>query len=107
MSICKNDLYNNQYDYETLKTNIYAVSLIDILKTQILTADFCIKYILNKNFQLADEDQNINISLVKHMQPHLTEDDFVRAELGVSIKRLNRQRIDSFEDFESYANSHE
>lgn len=107
MSICKNDLYNNQYDYETLKTNIYAVSLIDILKTQILTADFCIKYILNKNFQLADEDQNINIALVKHMQPHLTEDDFVRAELGVSIKRLNRERIDSFEDFESYANRHE
>jgi len=106
MSICKNDLYNNQYDYETLKINIYAVSLIDILKTQILTADFCVKYILNKNFQLADEDQNINIDLVRQLQPHLTEDDFIRAELGVSMKRINRERIDSFEDFESYANTH-
>jgi hypothetical protein len=106
MIITKKDLYANQYDYETLKTNIYCVSLIDILKTQILTADFCVKYILNKKFQLADEDQNITMELVKCMQPHLTEDDFFKSELDVSIKRLNRERIDSFEDFESYANNH-
>jgi hypothetical protein len=106
MLTCKNDLYNNQYDYETLKTNIYVVSLIDILKTQKLTADFCVKYILNSNFQLADEDQNITIDLVKQLQPHLTDNDFYKAELDVSFKRLNRQRIDSFEDFESYANTH-
>jgi hypothetical protein len=99
-------LYNNQYDYETLKTNIYVVSLIDILKTQILTADFCVKYILNNKFQLADEDQKITIDLVRQLQPHLTDDDFYKAELNVSIKRLNRERIDSFEDFESYANRH-
>ena len=30
------DLYNNKYDRVTLKQNIYAVKLIDILKTQIL-----------------------------------------------------------------------
>jgi hypothetical protein len=107
MLTCKNDLYLNQYDYETLKTNIYVVSLVDILKTQVLTAEFCIKYILNNKFQLADEDQNITIELVKQLQPHLTDDDFYKAELNVSIKRLNRQRIDSFEDFESYANKHE
>jgi hypothetical protein len=107
MSICKSDLYANQYDYETLKANIYAVSLIDILKTQKLSAEFCIKYILNNMFQFADEDQNINIELVKQLQPQLTEDDFIRAELSVAVKRLNRERIDSFEDFESYANRHE
>ena len=28
------DLYKKKYDYETLKTNIYVVSLLDILKTQ-------------------------------------------------------------------------
>jgi hypothetical protein len=106
MLICKNDLYAKQYDYETLKTNIYCVSLIDILKTQKLTADFCVKYILNKKFQLADEDQNITIETVKQLQPHLTNEDFGIAEINVSIKRLNRERIDSFEDFESYANNH-
>jgi hypothetical protein len=107
MIITKKDLYANQYDYETLKTNIYCVSLIDILNTQFLTAEFCIKYILNNKFQLTDEDQNITIELVKCMQPHLTEDDFIKAELSVSIKRLNRERIDSFEDFESYASRYE
>ena len=39
------DLYNNKYDMQTLKENIYAVSLWDILKTQVLTRDFCVKYI--------------------------------------------------------------
>jgi hypothetical protein len=107
MLTCNNDLYLNQYDYETLKTNIYVVSLIDVLKTQTLTAEFCVKYILNNKFQLADEDQNITMELVKKLQPHLTDDDFYKAELSVSMKRLNRKRIDSFEDFDSYANRHE
>ena len=31
------DLYKNKYDQEILKRNIYALELIDILKTQILT----------------------------------------------------------------------
>ena len=30
------DLYNNKYDRKTLKDNIYALKLIDILKTQTL-----------------------------------------------------------------------
>lgn len=106
MPIYKTDLYANQYDYETLKTNIYCVSLIDILKTQILTADFCVKYILNNKFKLADEDQYITLDLVKQLQPHLSDDDFYKAELNVSMKRINRERIDSFEDFETYANTH-
>jgi len=98
------DLYNNQYDYETLKTNIYAVSLIDILKTQKLTADFCVKYILNTDFQLSDEDQTITIDMVKKYQPHIVMLDFVNAQLRATNKRLLGQRVDSFEDFESYMN---
>jgi hypothetical protein len=100
------DLYNNQYDYETLKTNIYSVSLIDILKTQKLTADFCIKYILNTDFQLSDEDQTITIDIVKKYQPHIIMLDFVNAQLRATNKRLLGQRVDSFEDFESYMNRH-
>ena len=100
------DLYNNQYDYETLKTNIYAVSLIDILKTQKLTADFCVKYILNTDFQLSDEDQTITIDMVKKYQPHIVMLDFVDAQLRATNKRLLKQRVDSFEDFESYMNRH-
>jgi hypothetical protein len=106
MSISKDDLYKNQYDYETLKTNIYAVSLLDILKTQKLTADFCVKYILNTDFQLSDEDQTITIDIVKKYQPHIIMLDFVNAQLRATNKRLLGQRVDSFEDFESYMNRH-
>ena len=106
MPITTDDLYNNQYDYETLKTNIYAVSLMDVLKTQKLTADFCVKYILNTDFQLSDEDQTITIETVKKYQRHILILDFVNAQLRATNKRLLGQRVDSFEDFESYMNRH-
>jgi hypothetical protein len=39
------DLANKQYDMTVLKDNIYAHNLWDILKTQVLTKEFCVKYI--------------------------------------------------------------
>jgi hypothetical protein len=100
------DLYSNQYDYETLKANIYVVSLIDVLKTQKLTADFCVKYILNTDFQLRDEEETITISMVKTYQPHILDIDFVNAIIRATNKKLKGERIDSIEDFESYMNKH-
>ena len=44
------DLYKNKYDRETLKKYIYAVKLIDILKTQTLDVSFVVKYILNSKY---------------------------------------------------------
>lgn len=69
--LTKDDLYNNQYDYNTLKKNIYAVSLLDILQTQKLTKQFCINYILNSNYQLTKEEENITIDLVNNLQTHI------------------------------------
>lgn len=106
MSITKEELYSKQFNLETLKANIYAVSLTDILKTQKLTADFCIKYILNPNFQFIDEDQLITIELVKKFQPHITNIEFILAQESAEIKKMRKERIDSFEDFETYANKH-
>jgi len=106
MVITKDDLYKNQYDYETLKANIYAVSLMDILKTQILTAEFCVKYILNKDFQFLDEDQMINMNTVKQYQPHLSEIELLNSIIKANQKIMLGQRIDSVEDFESYMNRH-
>ena len=100
MSLTTKDLYNHQYDYETLKTNIYLVSLVDILKTQILTINFCVKYILNTDFQFTKEEQEINVETIKKYQPHLLDIDMV---IKSSAKNL-KKRIDSFEDFESYMN---
>ena len=106
MAITKDDLYRNQYDYETLKANIYAVSLLDILKTQRLSADFCVKYILNESFQFLDEDQSISMETVKKYQTHLSEIDLIGAILRATHKKMMGQRIDSVEDFESYMNRH-
>ena len=90
------DLYNKQYYYKTLKEHIYAVNLWDILKTQTLTQDFCVKYILNKNYQMNDE--NITFKDVLKFQPHLT-----KYELLVGIVNYSPDD-DSVEDFESVSN---
>ncbi len=104
--ITKEDLYKNQYDYVTLKNNIYCVSLLDILKSQKLTADFCVKYILNEEFCILDEDQNITVDIVKKYQQHISDAELANAFKIANDKRLKRERIDSFEDFESYMNRH-
>jgi hypothetical protein len=106
MAITKDDLYNNTYNMDILKNNIYGVSLLDILKTQKLTASFCIKYILNPDFQIIDQDQNLTIDHVKQFQPHILHNDLITCQVEAAKKRTKKQRIDSFEDFESYMNRH-
>jgi hypothetical protein len=66
------DLYNNKYDRQTLKDNIYALNLLDILKTQKLDYTFVVRYILNKNYQLTEEEEKITIQTVLKYQKHLT-----------------------------------
>lgn len=102
MILSNEELYKKKYDYETLKTNIYVVSLLDILKSQKLTSEFCVKYILNKDFQFSKEEQEINIQTIKKYQPHLLDIDMVIK----CNKNLLRKRIDSVEDFESFMNRH-
>ena len=106
MEITKEDLYKNQYDYETLKANIYAVSLMDILKTQRLTADFCVKYILNEDFQFLDEDQLITVEIIKKYQPHILDKELIKEFIKSSNKMIRGERVDSIEDFETYMNTH-
>lgn len=104
MAVTNEDLYKNQYDYETLKANIYAVSLMDVLKTQKLTADFCAKYILNEAFQFLEQEQCITIDMIKKYQPHIMDIDLVSALLRATNKKIREERVDSVEDFESYMN---
>jgi len=102
MILTNEELYKKKYNYETLKTNIYVVSLLDILKSQKLTSGFCVKYILNKDFQFTKEEQEINIQTIKKYQPHLLDIDMVIT----CNNKILRKRIDSVEDFESYMNRH-
>ena len=104
--ITNNDLYKNQYDYETLKANIYAVSLFDILKTQTLTPCFCIKYILNPDFHFIPSDNLITIKDVLQYQPHISYDDLVIAQVKMNTILTRGEKTDSIDDFETYAETH-
>jgi tellurite resistance protein len=90
------DLYNNKYNRKTLKENIYAVKLIDILKTQILDITFIVCYILSDLYQLSDDDKKINIDMVLKYQPHIQ-----REQLNAALIVYNSDD-DSIEDFQSY-----
>jgi len=66
------DLYNKQYDRETLKKHIYSEKLIDIVKTQNLDISFIVKYILNEKYQLCEDDK-ISIDIVLKYQKHISK----------------------------------
>jgi hypothetical protein len=106
MSITTEDLYKQNYSYEILKANIYVVSLIDILKSQKLTLEFCVKYILNKDYQLTEEENNITLNNVLFFQPHILKNDIINYIVQIKKKKIRKERTDSFEDFEIYLNKH-
>ena len=91
------DLYNNKYDRQTLKDNIYAVKLIDILKTQIIDVTFAVRYILNEKYQF-DDDRNITTHNVLYYQKHITWDELQKALEDYETDD------DSVDDFETVAN---
>lgn len=68
------DLDNNQYDMSVLKTNIYAIHLWDILRTQKIDAFFATYYILNTCYQLTDEEETITLEDVLRLQPHISRE---------------------------------
>ena len=90
------DLYNNKYDRKTLKEHIYAVKLIDILKTQTLDITFIVRYILSDLYQFNEEDKKIDVETVMKYQPHINKDDLIKY-----IKDYDSDD-DSVEDFQSY-----
>jgi len=92
------DLYNNKYNRETLKQNIYAVKLMDILKTQTLDIKFIVRYILSDLYQLHDEDKAINIYTILRYQKHIDKNELIKAT------EIYNSDDDSIEDFESYSN---
>ena len=92
------DLYNNKYDRQTLKDNIYAVKLFDILKTQIIDVTFAVRYILNKNYQFLEEDEKITLTDVLFYQHHITKNSLL-----IELFKYKRDD-DSVDDFETVAN---
>ena len=91
------DLYNNKYDRNALKENIYAVKLIDILKTQTLDIYFIVRYILSDLYQIHDDDKKIDVETILNNQPHIKRDELLLALIDYNSDD------DSIEDFESFS----
>ena len=72
-------LRKKKYDISTLEKNINNLSIKTLLYTQNLTADFCVKYILNDEYASCIEDTYICISDVLNAQNHLTVSDIATA----------------------------
>jgi hypothetical protein len=68
------DLKNNKYNLDILKENIYAINLLEILKTQIIDEEFAVNYILNILFQFLPEEETITLMDVIKYQPQLNRD---------------------------------
>lgn len=74
------DLFKNKYNIKLLEDNIDNLNFKIILNTQILSAEFCIKYILNDNYASCVEDTYyFTDGKVLSKQSHLTQKDLDEA----------------------------
>ena len=65
-------LRKKKYDIQLLEKNIHNLSMKTLLYTQDLTADFCIKYILNEKYASCVEDTFLSIGDVLNAQKDIT-----------------------------------
>lgn len=74
--IDNSDLRINKYDIETLERNVDNLNMKTCVNTQILTAEFCVKYVLNEDYMSCIEDTYcIDTGYVLKRQPHLTYEE--------------------------------
>lgn len=75
------DLYSSLYSIDILQQNIDALDLLTIIKTQILTYDFIVNFILNEEFQITPEEKTIDMYDVVRNQPHI---DINKLKIAIS-----------------------
>jgi hypothetical protein len=88
INITDYNLFRNQYDIEILKANIEHLDINSIYKTQKLTVEFCVDYILNDDYASCDEDTYLDENNIIAYQTHLTQYDF---DNYFKFKRLNNK----------------
>ena len=76
----------NQYDIETLEYNASHLELRKLLKTQVLTPEFCITYILHsdKHGSCAEDDYFCDDTILVY-QKHITQEQLMLARRQLNI----------------------
>lgn len=78
--IYNNDLLKKKYDESILATNMVNLNKRIVLFTQILTAEFCVKYIADSNINGGSEDSYLfDTDYILDAQPHINEEDYAAA----------------------------
>lgn len=72
--ITNSKLRQCKYSIEELEQNINNLNMKIIVNTQLLTVDFCVKYILNEDYAQCNEEVDLlTLDYVLYNQPHLNE----------------------------------
>lgn len=78
--ITNNSLYKKKYSIKELENALksnYNLNLYYILKTQTLTPDFCVKYLLSEKYSSCIEDTYISTNEIIINQPHIDTKELV------------------------------
>jgi len=82
-----------KYDIFVLEKNIAKLSLWNLLKTQVLTAEFCAKYILDEEFASSDEDTYICFQNVIQYQKHISENELLDAIKNTKKSEKDHKKV--------------
>lgn len=80
MIITTNNLYHTKYTMDVLEKNMDRLNKKVLLCTQTLTAEFCVKHILEMDIDSGSEDSYIfDKNYILERQEHITEEEFYTA----------------------------
>ena len=92
MKLTNTDLLNNRYKYsmDIILENVQHLDKKILLATQTLTAEFCIKYILDMDIESGSEYSYIfDVCYILTKQKHITEKELMECENGLIWKYIN------------------
>ena len=72
------NLRKYKYNLDTLEKNVDSINMKTCVNTQILSAEFCVKYVVNEDYMSCIEDTYcLDIGYVLRRQPHLTREEIL------------------------------
>jgi hypothetical protein len=91
--ITDDDLYVRQYGVESLAYSVKMwsfltrnerlrykrIRLLTLLRTQKLTGEFCVRYILNGRYSYTEEEALITDGTILRLQPHISQAELIKA----------------------------